>query len=169
MELRSARRAYARLAALGVSNHLSLRARRPLHPAHRLSLHRRTPPLVCADTMAAAHTRHSAPASLGDYSLLPQARLSRGLAHVSSEYAHVCGMLADRRLVVTRYVLFVASIRVSTEAVQSHAPIQQTPAHNSAAPGVSMGLAQHYHHSIGRPPTSALRLYAMRSSSSRYR
>ena len=49
MELRSARRANARLAALGISNHLRLRARRPLHPAHRLSLHRRTPPLVCAD------------------------------------------------------------------------------------------------------------------------
>jgi len=74
----------------------------------------RTPP-VPAPPHAASRMRRR----LGDYSLLPQARLSRGLAHVSSEYAHVCGMLADRRLVVTRYVLFVASIRVATEAARS--------------------------------------------------
>jgi hypothetical protein len=95
MELRSARRANARLAALGVSNHLSLRARRPLHPAPRLSLHRRKPPLYARPRWrphilgtprlfkrrrcSSAHTRHSsaahtrrAPASLGNYSLLPR-------------------------------------------------------------------------------------------------
>ena len=44
---------------------------------------------IHAATIVAPHTWHSAPASLGHYSLLLQARLSRGLAHVSSEYAHV--------------------------------------------------------------------------------
>ena len=50
----------------------------------------------------ARSTAHSAPASSRRNPLLLQARLSLGLAHVSSEHASVSSMLADRRLVVTR-------------------------------------------------------------------